>query len=1090
MYELNGHFPIANVINISLNGISSGNKTVMISCTNDKSFMSIYNSSIFELHNITLINCGTSLMKAYNISLPATTSAALLLYNVLSVTVTGVVFTNSHGHGIVAYNVTGKFIMDTIKITQDRTVVTPYTTGGLILVFVDNKLQESKRQNVLINNDSVAIGIAFHQRSYSVNIQVQYTNISNLTSYKGSHIFVSYKQLKRNVLGFISVLFTTNTNRHQDFSIFETHISKLNNSTNFLSIIVSGCSFLHNAMVFWQPAKWYSSVLAVKMTINLSSFSHNRGIGGNPGNMRFDMLLAITIKQCKFLSNEMNIEFNRISTVIISGRNIFQNNTAKKFLLQTSNSYPIFDGYHEFSLNTANTILSLYRYVSTEDRAVINITNNRLFSNVHKVKEKSLQHLALLHFGTRHTLFQCPFQIVSNHAKSSYQPINVSITIRNNTDYQSAVYGTQLNSCYWQNGTTFNLVGMSYNHTVTPGTVYRKVFNIDENQQIIRREGAILCTCKNTMTFDCFNDHIAPAYPGETITINVTLLPPHPQIAVYIDSSTLLNNSISPPCEIPLSRVNLVARKCTSLVYKIVSKYPRSCSVYLKTMATSKPETLFVYYITLKACPPGFQHINGLCICNQGLLHVFPSLMCDIDTQMITRPMNSWIGTDDEKSDILYVEYCIAYFCLTEPSDIHLHHSDTQCVNNRVGVMCGHCPPGFDSVFGSLKCKQCSNVWLLLLPVFLIAGAFIVVSLFTLNLTVADGKINGFLLYANSMVGNSYNIFPTRNILFVLMSMCNLDLGIETCFYHGMTEYDKTWLQFAFPFYLFCIVAILVITSRHFKFAERLTRRRAIPVIATIMLLSYNKLLMATTKALFSYKSVYRLNDNNKQVIWMWDSSLSLLSAKFILLFLAGSITFLFIILPLNFLLLFTRCSYRLTLVSKYLKPFLDAYQAPLKDNCRYFLGQEFIVRCTLFIFGNRILDFYETLAVLTLINVTFLLYICAIKPFKSTFNTVLYVSFACNTQGVLILLTFTNYTASNLYHIIFYILVIIALLEFGGVILYCICINHLRKNGTLSGLFSKFIERYWSNLSQSNKSQMEPSLHYEEFRDELQEFS
>ena len=33
------------------------------------------------------------------------------------------------------------------------------------------------------------------------------------------------------------------------------------------------------------------------------------------------------------------------------------------------------------------------------------------------------------------------------------------------------------------------------------------------------------------------------------------------------------------------------------------------------------------------------------------------------------------------------------------------------------------------------------------------------------------------------------------------------------CFYNGMTEYDKTWLQFAFPSYLLLIVAVLAFAS-------------------------------------------------------------------------------------------------------------------------------------------------------------------------------------------------------------------------------------------------------------------------------------
>ena len=139
-----------------------------------------------------------------------------------------------------------------------------------------------------------------------------------------------------------------------------------------------------------------------------------------------------------------------------------------------------------------------------------------------------------------------------------------------------------------------------------------------------------------------------------------------------------------------------------------------------------------------------------------------------------------------------------------------------------------------------------------------------------------------------------------------------------------------------------------------------------------------------------------------------------------------------------------------------------------------------------LFIFGNRILDFYQTVAVLILINVAFLIYLCTFKPFKSNVNTMLYVSFACNTQCVVILLTFTNFTASNLYHIIFYLLVFIALMEFGGIIVYCIYINHLEKCNFFAKLHIKYIERYWRSISQHNQQQIEPLLRYEEPEDEL----
>ena len=233
--------------------------------------------------------------------------------------------------------------------------------------------------------------------------------------------------------------------------------------------------------------------------------------------------------------------------------------------------------------------------------------------------------------------------------------------------------------------------------------------------------------------------------------------------------------------------------------------------------------------------------------------------------------------------------------------------------------MCGHCPVGLDSVFGSFACKKCSNYWLFLLPVFVIAGVLLVLSLFLLNVTVVHGNINGFILYVNVLVGNNYTIFPKRSIIFVLMSLLNLDLGIETCFYHGITEYDKTWLQLTFPVYLLLIVASLAFASRYSSSVERLTRRRVIPVIATIFLLSYTKLLLATTKVLFSYKAVHTLDDSHTLIIWMWDSSIPLREIKFICLFASCLIVFLMVLVPFKFVILFTKFFYRFRFVVKYI---------------------------------------------------------------------------------------------------------------------------------------------------------------------------
>jgi len=349
----------------------------------------------------------------------------------------------------------------------------------------------------------------------------------------------------------------------------------------------------------------------------------------------------------------------------------------------------------------------------------------------------------------------------------------------------------------------------------------------------------------------------------------------------------------------------------------------------------------------------GFAIHDGSCDCDEQLKAAFPDLKCNIQTQTLTRPSKSWIGLSNDKKHIMYAKNCAPSVCKEYPSDIMLDAPDVQCNFNRTGIACGYCPAGLDAVLSSLKCKKCSNYWLLLLPVFMLAGILLILLLFTLNLTIVDGKINPFILYINGMVVHVYKIFPTSRLA-VLISLINLDLGIETCFYHGMTEYDKTWLQFAFPSYLLFIVAMLAFASRYSSRVEKLTKRRVIPVIATIFLLTYSKLLLVTVKVLLSHVTVYSLPDHQSFVVWPWDPSVTLFGLRYTILFTTSLLLLLFVLFPLNFFLLFTKVPLQLKFLVKYLKPYLDAFQAPFKDNCHYFLGLKLLIQCFTFAIGSR----------------------------------------------------------------------------------------------------------------------------------------
>ena len=133
---------------------------------------------------------------------------------------------------------------------------------------------------------------------------------------------------------------------------------------------------------------------------------------------------------------------------------------------------------------------------------------------------------------------------------------------------------------------------------------------------------------------------------------------------------------------------------------------------------------------------------------------------------------------------------------------------------------------------------------LLLLIAFAVAGILLVVFLSILRLTVANGMINSIILYANIIQAKKMTFFSTNtNVFTVFIAWMNLDLGFSTCFYNGMNVYAKTWLQFAFPLYVWFLISLIIITSRYSTLMTKLIGSNPIAVLATLLLMSYTKIL-------------------------------------------------------------------------------------------------------------------------------------------------------------------------------------------------------------------------------------------------------
>ena len=189
--------------------------------------------------------------------------------------------------------------------------------------------------------------------------------------------------------------------------------------------------------------------------------------------------------------------------------------------------------------------------------------------------------------------------------------------------------------------------------------------------------------------------------------------------------------------------------------------------------------------------------------------------------------------------------HCTYDYCNVHVTVVLVHKMILeQYANGHSGVLCGGCKSGVSAVFGSAQCKHCTNNCIWLLISLLLMGVVLMTLIFLLNCTVSVGTINGLILYANIVRPGIINFVPAKNslemFLFVFVDWLNLNLGIETCSYDGMDTYAKTWLELLFPVYILALVGAIIIGSRWSSKLAWLSKRNAVPVLATLVLLSYS----------------------------------------------------------------------------------------------------------------------------------------------------------------------------------------------------------------------------------------------------------
>ena len=228
-------------------------------------------------------------------------------------------------------------------------------------------------------------------------------------------------------------------------------------------------------------------------------------------------------------------------------------------------------------------------------------------------------------------------------------------------------------------------------------------------------------------------------------------------------------------------------------------------------------------------------------------------------------------------------------------------------------------------------------------------------------------------------------VFPDcESFICVALSYMNLEFRTKSCFYNGMDNYAKEWLNLFVPMFLIIIATVLIILSRYSAMVQKLTAKKALPVLATLFLLSYTKMLVSVCNVLFRYSTIAHLPSNKTELVWSVSTTTPLFGLKFLTMFIVCLILFL-ILLPFNLILLFTRTLSCLKCVSTF-KPILDPYFAPYKDGAYYWTGLLLLIRVIVYV----LLAINEDTHLIISVVLGGLLYFHAtMQPFKNKFQNI-----------------------------------------------------------------------------------------------------
>ena len=882
------------------------------------------------------------------------------------------------------------------------------------------------------------VNVAFSQQSYFVHIHIQQSNFSSEEEYASSGLLLLHV-FKDSVMSKVTIddecIFDDQSLEVRYY--FKTGIVNYGSSATVYAIEIKNSVFLNTHMNISLEQQQHLPSRFTKVSLNdVKMINNNIIIAQNTlGNLILEMNNMQFISPGEFTGSEIIM----VSLANFSISSNLESQSQFKFATITAIDTDVHLSGNLSFANTGLRLLGTSHLILQEPLSAMFV--GKPIGNYSLIVMTTIL-LIPLEVMTE----KCPIQFSTPHI---YTPDNIDIHLTFNSTsaiaYDYAVYATT---------TKCKLNGIT---NVTPREVYMATFHIANDPNIFRHISSqptnltISCKCRSMdreshsskSGFDYANVSVA-TYPGKTFQIGIAVTDENSNPAPGIVIAQFANPRFTFG-QLEQGTIQFFGKtNCSMHSFTVNSTLPTTTGsapmsfmlTYTQRLYFAVPGTVHVHMLD---CPTGFVNPDGICKCIPLLVRYGAD--CNIDTSSIKIPIYSdaWIGVVNNLT-VGVSKTCPAGYC--NLGEVDFSRLGSVCDGNRTGVVCGQCDNGLSVQFGSTKCSRCASMWLLSIAVYALAGVLLVLLLFVLQLTVDKGTVNGLILYANIFGINARFFLRDGKLQFLLIfiSLVNLELGFPVCFYNGMNDIVKTGLQFVFPIYIWSIVIFIIFASHYSTRVSRLTSRSSAQVLATLIHLSYSKLL-STTVDILIYETIetesHNGSINNTYTAWYFDGNVQYLTEGHIVLFILALMTLTLFIIPYTIVLTGASFFVRYKVIN-YFKPVFDAYYGPYKDKWRFWFGSRLWVLVAMLIIYITLQYSEELMLLLHLILLLlFILVQASIKPFKNALIGWLDLFFMLNYSAVALVTLYNHSQRSEAIVMTTGMLVVTALVAFIGIVLY-----------------------------------------------------